>query len=201
MGSIGRTSNSNEYAGTYELYRAGNLEAPNGMIFLTTSPEEAAQYAFSGTKTKVESGGYISEMHKSIEQYSLNIKNPLVVDEGTDRNNIIKAWQILHPGEDAKIKTSGLPAKQWQRMDKQNAKALENSPYDAIIYKKPDGKQEIQIPKSAVNSLKQTNSFKYDGQTYSNGSWHSLNASKGKFGTPIKWEFDKRKGFIKKKGN
>lgn len=198
MGSIGSSSNSNEYAGTYELYRAGNLEAPNGMIFLTTRPEEAAVYALVGDKTKLEGGGYRSERRKTIEQYKLTIKNPLVVDEGTDRNNIIKAWQILHPGEDAKIKTSGLPAKQWQRMDKQNAKALENSQYDAIIYKKSDGRQEIQIPKSAVNKLKQTNSYKYDGQTYANGMWTSPS---GRIGSPNKWEFDKKKGFIKKKGN
>lgn len=194
MGSIGNSiSSSKEYAGTYELYRAGNLEAPNGMIFLTTRPEEAANYALVGTRTKLESGGYRSEPHKTIEQYKLNIKNPLVVDEGTDRNNIIKAWQILHPGEDAKIKTSGLPAKQWQRMDKQNAKALENSQYDAIIYKKPDGRQEIQIPKSAASKLKQTNSYEYGGQHYNNGIWSSAGGQR--------WEFDKKKGFIKKKGN
>ena len=78
-------------------------------------------------------------------------------------------------------------------MDKQNAKALENSPYDAIIYKKPDGRQEIQILKSSSKSLKQTNSFEYKGQIYSNGKWHVIGDGE--------WKFDKRKGFIKKKGN
>lgn len=196
MGSIGNSkSSSNQYAGTYELYRAGNLEAPNGMIFLTTSPEEAATYALMGTKTKLESGGYRSESHKTIEQYSLNIKNPLVVSEDTDRNNIIKAWQILHPGQDAKIKTSGLPAKQWQKMDKENAKALVNSPYDAIIYKKANGRDEIQIPKSSGNNLKQTNSYEYGHQTFHNGRWTSPS---GQPGNVNEWEFDKKKGFVKK---
>lgn len=191
MGSIGQSSSSNQYAGTYELYRAGNLEAPNDMIFLSVSPEETARYAFRGTKTKLPGGGYRSKSFESIEQYQLKIKNPLVVSEDSDRNNIIKAWQILHPGEDAKIKTSGLPAKQWQRMDKQNAKALENSPYDAIIYKKADGRDEIQIPKSAVSKLKQTNSYKYGGQMFSDGEWFTVGGQR--------WEFDKKKGFIKKR--
>lgn len=139
--------------GTYELYRAGNLDAPNGMVFLSASLGETLAYARS------------SDVN-TMERYQLDIKNPLIVSEDTDRNNVIAAWKALHPGEDPKIKTSGLPARKWQQMDKQNAKALESSPYDAIIYKKANGRHEVQIPKSSVDKLKIDKSIKYPDMVY-----------------------------------
>lgn len=147
--------------GTYELYRAGNLDAPNDMIFLSASLGETLAYARSSSVN-------------TMERYQIDIKNPLIVSEDTDRNNVIAAWKALHPGEDPKIKTSGLPAKQWQRMDKQNAKALESSPYDAIIYKKANGRHEVQIPKSSASKLKMDKSIKYPNMVYnSENRWFS----------------------------
>lgn len=176
--------------GRYQLYRAGNMDAPNGMVFLSASPEETATYAFSGVETKSPSGGKTWRMHDTFEQYEVDLKNPLVVSEGTDRDNVIAAWKALHPGQDPNVRTSGLPARKWQQMDKQNAKALQESPYDAIIYKKADGRHEVQIPKSQSNSLKKTNSYKYEGQLFNaNGEWVSTGGAK--------WKFDKKKGFTK----
>lgn len=180
--------------GTYELYRTGDLTAPNGMIFLSASA--------------LESTGYQHD-RVSLEQYQIDIKNPLVVSEDTDRNNVIAAWKALHPGEDPKIKTSGLPARKWQQMDKQNAKALEKSDYDAIIYKKADGKHEVQIPKSSADRLTKKNSYKLEKgmQVNKDGSivsmapkseWVTYKDSKGYtvIDSGRYWKFDKKKGFI-----
>lgn len=180
--------------GTYELYRTGDLTAPNGMIFLSADA--------------LESTGYQHD-RVSLEQYQLNIKNPLVVSEDTDRNNVIAAWKALHPGEDPKIKTSGLSAKKWQQMDQQNAKALEKSDYDAIIYKKADGKHEVQIPKSSANRLTKKNSYKLEKGMYVNkdglvvslapkSEWVTYKDSKGYTVTDSSrhWKFNKKKGFM-----
>lgn len=208
------TEYSSDYGkpGTYELYRVGNLDAPNGMIFLSASPDETALYSFGRDKSTGKNAD-------SFEQYQLKIKNPLVVEEGSDRDNVIAAWKALHPGQDPGLKTSGLPARKWQQMDKQNAKALADSPYDAIIYKKSNGNHEVQIPKSSAESLKKTNSYKYSGQTsYTHGingtnyskrgdftSFVSGPAYKNSSGRTVHrvdiqhWKFDKKKGFVKTK--
>lgn len=126
----------------------------------------------------------------------------------TDRNNVIAAWKALHPGKDPNIKTSGLPARKWQQMDKQNAKALADSPYDAIIYKKADGRHEVQIPKSQSDSLKKTNSYKYGGQRFSGNGEYSARVqgpAKGKDerGRTLYrvdkqyYRFDRKRGFVK----
>lgn len=183
--------------GTYELYRSGGMDAPNGMIFLSASPAETSKYVHE------EDG------RTTFEQYQVNIKNPLVVSEDTDRNNVIAAWKALHPGEDPKIKTSGLPAKKWQQMDKQNAKALENSEYDAIIYKKANGRHEVQIPKSSGSSLKKTNSYDSKGMFHNDTTNEYFRfvrgPAKGKDGggkTTYRvdrqyYKFDRKKGFVK----
>lgn len=189
---ITESSSNFGHPGTYELYRAGNLNAPNGMIFLSASPAETARYAFAGVKIPLEGGSYTFKSHESFEQYQVEIKNPLVVSESSDRNNVIAAWKTLHPGQDPNIKTSGLPAKKWQQMDKQNAKALVDSPYDAIIYVKSDGRHEVQIPKQSVDKLKKTNSYKYNNQRMSSdGTWRSVGGTE--------WAFSKKSGFKKTK--
>lgn len=119
------TSSNFGKSGVYELYRAGNLSAPSGMVFLSASPEESASYAYMGIKTKNADGnGYRVQSLESVEQYHVEINNPLVVNESSDRNNVIAAWSALHPNQDPKVRTSGLPARQWQRMDRQNAQVL-----------------------------------------------------------------------------
>lgn len=185
------TENSPNFGqpGTYELYRVGNLDAPNGMIFLSASPEEVTRYAFAREKIPAADGnGYTIRDAESFEQYQLDIKNPLVVNESSDRDNVIAAWTALHPGEDPKVRTSGLPARQWQRMDRQNAQALENSEYDAIIYLKPNGTHEVQIPRSSVGSLRRTNSYAYSGQRSFQGQYKTVGADEY-------WDFDKKTGF------
>lgn len=161
--------------GTYELYRSGNLDAPNGMIFLSASLGESMKYGET-------------QHQGTVERYQLDIKNPLVVSESSDRDNVIAAWKALHPGEDPGIKTSGLPAKKWQQMDKQNAKALADSPYDAIIYKKADGRHEVQIPKSSSNALVLKKKIDRPNLTYNkNGEWYGHQAAK--------YRYDKGKGW------
>lgn len=188
-------------AGTYELYRVGGFEAKSGMAFFSASPAEVSLYAFARHKIKASDGnGYTLEDADSFSQYRVKLNNPLVVHESSDRNNVIAAWKKLHPGEDPKIKTNGLPAKKWQQMDKQNAKALVNSPYDAIIYKKDNGHHEVQIPLASIGNVKKTNTYKYSGQeakeeAFGKGVYNSI----VKGGGVQYWRFDKKKGFIKTK--
>lgn len=171
-------------AGTYELYRSGDLSAPNGMIFLSASLGESMRYgATSG--------------HETVERYQLKLKNPLVVSEDSDRDNVIAAWKALHPGEDPGIKTSGLPARKWQQMDKQNAEALVDSPYDAIIYKKSDGRHEVQIPKSASDSLVLKKKINRPSLTYNkDGEWRGTQGAEYRYDRGKGWTMIKEPGII-----
>lgn len=170
--------------GTYELYRAGELNAPNGMIFLSASLGESMEYGSAGN-------------HSTVERYQIDVKNPLVVSEDSDRNNLIAAWKALHPGEDPKVKTSGMPAKKWQQMDKQNAKALEKSDYDAIIYKKPNGRHEVQIPKSASNNLTLKKKINRPDLIYNKkGEWRGTQGAEYRYDKGKGWTMIKEPGII-----
>lgn len=180
--------------GTYELYRAGELDAPNGMIFLSASLGESNDYAQYRTITNPDGSKRLDPL-SSIERYKLDIKNPLVVSEDTDRNNLVAAWKALHPGQDPKLKTSGMPARKWQQMDRQNAKALENSDYDAIIYKKPNGRHEVQIPKSSRDSLKLTKKVNRPGISLGkDGKWHGIQGAEYRYDKGRGWTLTKEPG-------
>lgn len=142
-------------AGTYEVFRSGDLSAPNGMIFFSTSFGEASNYGKS----------HGDSPNKDIDTYHIKINNPLVVTGSTDVEMLRNAWEKLHPGK--QYPKGPIDSKKWQKADKQNAKALLDSPYDAIIYLKPKGRHEIMIPKKqADKQLNKVKTTKHSGKFY-----------------------------------
>ena len=147
--------NSKDYGnpGIYEVYRAGDLSAPNKMIFLSASYGEASNYG----KDK----GYGA---KNIDTYHVEISNPLVVKGDTDGELLRNAWISLHPNQ--QYPKGAMNDSKWQRLDRQNAEALKTSRYDAIIYLKKSGRHEVQIPKYLSNKLKLIKSDRHSGKFY-----------------------------------
>lgn len=152
------TQGSSDYGspGLYEVHRSGDLSAPNGMIFLSASFGDASNYG--------------KDTNGNIDTYQIQLNNPLVVTGDTDVAMLRKAYSILNP--DRRLPTGGITSKKWQQMDKQNASALNKSQYDGIIYKKNNGRHEVQISKKRVNELKQTKTTKHSGKLYDyKGDW------------------------------
>lgn len=152
------TSSSSGYGkpGLYEVYRSGDLSAPNGMVFLTASFGEASNYGHSS--------------QRDIDTYQIYLSNPLVVEGPTDAAMLRNAWIKLHPGKE--YPKGPITDKKWQARDRQNASALSKSNYDGIIYKKSDGRHEVQISKKDVNKLKKVRSTKHSGKFYTyKGEW------------------------------
>ena len=146
------TSSSSNYGapGTYEVHRSGDLSAPNKMIFLSASFGEASNYG--------------KESNKNIDTYHIKLNNPLVVNGSTDGEMLRNAWEKLHPGKS--YPKGPMTSKKWQTRDKENASALSKSSYDAIIYKKPSGRHEVQIAKKDANRLVKTKTTKHSGKMY-----------------------------------
>jgi hypothetical protein len=146
------TSSSSNYGvpGTYEVHRSGDLSAPNKMIFLSASFGEASNYG--------------KESNKNIDTYHIKLNNPLVVNGSTDGEMLRNAWEKLHPGKS--YPKGPMTSKKWQTRDKENASALSKSSYDAIIYKKPSGRHEVQITKKDANKLVKTKTTKHSGKRY-----------------------------------
>lgn len=146
------TSGSSNYGapGTYEVHRSGDLSAPNKMIFLSASFGEASNYG--------------KESNKNIDTYHIKLNNPLVVNGSTDGEMLRNAWEKLHPGKS--YLKGPMTSKKWQTRDKENASALSKSSYDAIIYKKPSGRHEVQIAKKDANRLVKTKTTKHSGKRY-----------------------------------
>ena len=136
--------------GTYEVYRSGDLSAPNKMIFLSASFGEASNYG--------------KESNKNIDTYHIKLDNPLVVTGSTDGEMLKNAWEKLHPGKS--YPKGPMSSKKWQTRDKENASALSKSSYDAIIYKKPSGRHEVQISKKDAGKLTKTKTTKHSGKFY-----------------------------------
>lgn len=103
--------------------------------------------------------------NKNIDTYHVKLNNPLVVTGSTDAEMLRNAWEKLHPGEPYPNK-GPITSKQWQKTDKQNAKALLDSEYDAIIYLKPKGRHEIQIPKKQSDKLNKVKTTEHSGKFY-----------------------------------
>lgn len=139
--------------GLYEVYKAGDLSAPNGMVFLSASYGEASNYG--------KDQGYGS---KNIDTYQIQLSNPLVVRGDTDGEMLKSAWETLHPNKE--YPKGPMTSSKWQRLDKQNASALAKSPFDSIIYLKKSGRHEVQVPKSRVSELKKTKSDRHSGKFY-----------------------------------
>ena len=149
-GIIKNTSDNYGKPGTYEVFRTGNLSAPNVMIFLSASFGEASNY---GKDSKTD-----------IDTYHIKITNPLVVSGSTDGEMLKNAWEKLHPGKS--YPKGPVTSKKWQSRDKENATALSKSPYDAIIYKKSSGRHEVQISKKDAGRLIKTKTTKHSGKLY-----------------------------------
>lgn len=160
--------------GTYELYRAGNLDAPNGMIFLDSAFDEASWYVTNPISK--------SQPH-TVEEYQLQIESPIYVHAKDKATAVLEAWRHLHPGEEPKVKISQRDGKthmsgtDWQKIDRQNARALAKSGHDAIIITDDDGHHEIQIHKSSASRLTKKGSTNVhttglEPPKTSGGMWH-----------------------------
>lgn len=140
--------------GVYRLYRAGNLDAPRGMVFFDASFDEASWYSYRPLNLK--------SAPDTVEEYDLQISNPLYVQADSKADAVLQAWKTLHPEGDPKVKIKTQDGKttmnstDWQKIDKQNAKALEKSGYDAIVIQDGSGHHEVQVHKSSVRNLKAT---------------------------------------------
>lgn len=134
--------------GEYTLYRAGDLNVQQGIIFMTTSRATAETYQDTGST------------HRDVNTYSLNISNPLVIDgEGMDTVALRKGWLALHPGKTMadyrkKLGSGGLTAKKWQQLDRENATGLNASPYDAVVYKNGNKIKEVWVSKKRKRDFK-----------------------------------------------
>lgn len=124
--------------GVYNLFRSGNLSAPNGMIFLAAKRREAEYYGTAG---------------RDLDTYQLEVKNPLVIDAGGDVEAVQKAWKALHPDKELKLGRNGLQGNKWQQLDKQNSIALQKSGYDALMYRIDGEVKEVQIPGKQASRL------------------------------------------------
>ena len=129
QGLISKDSPDFGKPGKYVMYRSGKVGKRSGMLFFAPDKAGADTYA---------------DLHDGdTVQYSVDIKNPLVVTGSADGECLRKAWQSLHPGQ---TPPKNLTGSSWKKMDRENASALEGSQYDSIIYKIGDRPQEIQIP-------------------------------------------------------
>ena len=147
-GFINKSSPDFGKPGTYVMYRSGAI-GKGGMLFFSPDKAGADQYA---------------DLHDNkTGQYTVEIKNPLVITGETDPQCVRRAWEALHPGKKAKSPDGS----KWVTMDKQNASALSKSEYDAIIYKIGDEPHEIQIPARQAKRLSKI-------ATYSTTKWGSL---------------------------
>lgn len=126
-GYINKNSPNFGKPGEYVMYRTGTL-GKSGMLFF--APDKA------GADT------YASLHDGNTSQYTIELKNPLVITGDGDVECVMKAWEALHPGQKAKSPQG----KQWVTMDKQNATALNKSEYDSIIYMIGNEPHEIQVP-------------------------------------------------------
>lgn len=136
--------------GQYEVFRSGNMNAPNGMIYTAPTFGGANTYANTG---KVE--------RKTVERWNVNIKNPLVIEGRSDVENLKLTYKALF-GKDFGDKP--LDEKTWQKYDAMFARKLNkfSNKYDAIITKINGEPREIQLPKEKA-LMRQTGSYnRYD---------------------------------------
>lgn len=141
-------SKSPEYGqpGDYVMYRTGDVGS-SGMVFFAAQKEGADTYA--------------SLHDNKTSQYTISLKNPLVIDGSTDVECIKKAYAALHPGEAMGEVT---PSK-WKSADKKNASAL-NKPdcsYDSIIYRVNGEPKEVQISAKRRKDLTKKGTYSTTG--------------------------------------
>lgn len=129
--------------GEYTLYRAGEVER-RGFVFLTTDKDVADSYSEDGTR--------------AVSAYKVQINNPLVIDASTDTEALRNAWLELHPTKGPQdyrnIIKGNLTAAKWQRIDADNARALLNTTYDAVVYKNGNKIREVWVHSSRRSSFK-----------------------------------------------
>lgn len=108
-------------AGEYTVYRVGRIdETDSGGVFFGSYLEDIAKYS---------SVSY--HKNEPIMEYRLNVQNPLVVDgdeEATTAENAYKALTAKRYSLDKNGNT-------WQVLDTLIDNSLNNSKYDAILYK------------------------------------------------------------------
>lgn len=159
-GGGGRGLNfSNSYAGEYSVFRSGDLSgASTGVVFFSAGDRQDAILHTEDYSGRYGRKGLYSE-------YSIRLKNPLVVEAVDDDYAAITTYNKLHNtnfrgmddvGEHMKslgIKKRGLDARQMF-LDRENGKALSKTKYDGIIYrtrvvhKSSDSGTYIQIDKN-----------------------------------------------------
>lgn len=135
------TSESSNYGspGVYEVYRVGDLSAPNGLIFLGADK----------TRTQLYYEGRSYRKSMKTETYIVDIKNPLVIRADDETQAVIQAYTTLNP--DRKVPQTDAIGNlkggysTWQKLDKQNAKVLKSSGHDAIIYIIEGKGREVQL--------------------------------------------------------
>lgn len=130
------------YVGEHTVYRTGGLDAPTGMVYLSTDKREASHYGDSKDK---------------MQEYKINIKNPLVIDARTYSNSDLEgsvgAYVAL--GGDRKSVNWEREGEQ-ERIDRFIGRAIKKTDHDAIIIHKRNGSEqyyEIQVPKRNIKSL------------------------------------------------
>lgn len=134
------STNSNGGAGEYTVYRAGDLSgASTGMVYFATDKEKAEQYA-KPNSFKMQGKTYKTP-RREVNEYSFNIKNPLIVEGDDDTTCAKRLYSKLYPGKDFKEEAkkqgkriTGLNS-QMLYLDKANGEALRNTDYDCIQYK------------------------------------------------------------------
>lgn len=129
--------------GRYEVFRSGDLSAPNGTIFTTPDVEHAREYADTDDD--------------KVDTYNVNIKNPLVIEGESDVDILKKTYKKLF-GRDFGDKI--LDSITWPKYDAMISRRLSKSKHDALITISGGRGREIQIPKSKGLVLHPMHSFK-----------------------------------------
>ena len=124
--TLQRDRNPNGAPGIYDLYRVGGTKTDSGLSFMSTTFEYADQYT-----------SHLTHAGESTLRYSVQINNPLVVE--LKNRDVLKENTYFTDAAYKKL-VGNKPSKTQLNNDRELAKALVSSKYDAIMYKGADGK-------------------------------------------------------------
>lgn len=140
--------NGKSGAGSYTVYRAGDLSgASTGMVYFAMSREVAEKYA-KPSSFKMQGKTYKTSL-RQVNEYKLDLKNPLVVEGDDDMAAALSAYNQLYPdrkiehSRDRKLiqyakkdgfKVTGLNSMMLY-LDTMNGRKLAEAGYDSIQYK------------------------------------------------------------------
>ena len=148
----GMSYKTNGEPGTYKVYRIGGNQTDSGLIFVSPSFEYSDSY-----------GSTIHHQGKETLEYNVEVKNPLII---TLNRDVVK--ENLYFTESAYRKlVGGNPSSNQLSNDRAIAKALQQSNYDAIMYKGKDGRiLEIAIRPNMLGKGKKTKESTYFSRTF-----------------------------------